>query len=249
MRLIKDICYSNYSECLLDIYLPESEKFCVFVYFHGGGLEKGDKTDVKVFAEYLVKNNVAVVSANYRMYPNAKYPEYILDSAKCVSWVFENISNYGKCEGIYVGGSSAGAYISMLLCFDKTYFAQYNIMPTDIAGYIHDAGQPTVHFNVLRERKIDSRRVIVDESAPIYHVGTETNYSKMLFIVSDNDMENRFEQTMLMQSTLKHFGFVADVKIMHGNHCKYINKKDENEESIFGRIIYSYINKWKKESE
>ena len=41
MRLIKDICYSNYSECLLDIYLPESEKFCVFVYFHGGGLEGG----------------------------------------------------------------------------------------------------------------------------------------------------------------------------------------------------------------
>ena len=247
MKKIENIKYSDCPECLLDIYLPDSEKFSTFVYFHGGGLENGDKTDANVLAEYLVKHNVAVVSANYRMYPKAKYPDYIEDAAKCVCWTIENIKDYGSCDDIYVGGSSAGAYISMLLCFDKKYLSKYNILPTDIAGYIHDAGQPTSHFNVLREKGIEPKRVIVDETAPLYHIGAEENYSQMMFIVSDNDMESRLEQTMLTKSTLKRFGYDADVKIMHGNHCEYVGKENENGESILGEIIYSYIDMWKKE--
>lgn len=246
MKIIKDIVYGNFNECKLDIYLPENDKFNVFVYFHGGGLEAGDKSDAEVLAEYLVKKNTAVVSANYRMYPSAVFPEYITDAARCISWVFDNIKNYGKCDKIYVGGSSAGAYISMLLCFDKTYLDRYGLSTTDIAGYIHDAGQPTSHFNVLRERGIDTKRVIVDETAPLYYVGMQKNYSKMAFVVSDNDMECRYEQIMLMQSTLKHFGYKADIEIMHGKHCQYVKKKNDDGESILGKLIYKYINMWEK---
>lgn len=48
------------------------------------------------------------------------------------------------------GGSSAGGYISQMLCFDKTWLSKHGIKATDISGFIHDAGQPTCHFNVLR---------------------------------------------------------------------------------------------------
>ena len=57
----------------------------------------------------------------------------------------------------------------------------------------------------------DSRRVIVDESAPLYHIGTQKEHSPMRFIVSDNDMENRLEQTELVLSTLKHFEYVFNI--------------------------------------
>lgn len=247
MKIIKDISYAEYDECQLDIYLPDNDLFSVFVYFHGGGLESGDKIEANVLAKYLVKHNIAVVSANYRMYPSAKFPEYVEDAAKCVSWTIENINNYGSCKDIYIGGSSAGGYISMLLCFDKKYLSQYKIMSTDITGYIHNAGQPTAHFNVLREKGIDTRRVIVDETAPLYHIDSEGDYSKMIFIVSDNDMENRLEQIMLTQSTLKHFGYDVDVKVIHGCHCEYVEKENDKGESILGKIIYSYIDMWKKD--
>ena len=81
-------------------------------------------------------------------------------------------------------------------------YKKENIDPLKINGYIHDAGQPTVHFNVLKEKGIDSRRVIINEDAPLYYVGIEKEYPRMLFIVSTNDLENRYEQTMLMLRTL-----------------------------------------------
>lgn len=244
MKILTDVCYNEKTKQLLDVYLPETEEFAVVLYFHGGGIESGDKSREKIFFEYMVSQGVAVVSANYRMYPVAKYPDFLVDAADATAWVFDNLGKYGKIKGIYVGGSSAGGYISQMLCFDKTWLSNHEIKPTDIAGFIHDAGQPTCHFNVLRERGVDTRRVIVDEAAPLYHIGEDEQYPPMLIIVSDNDMQNRYEQTMLMLSTLKHFGHSQKVqlKIMNGTHCAYVNAADQNGESVFGKIVAEFIN-------
>lgn len=246
MKKIQDICYSTHDRetLLLDVYLPEGEAFPVFVYFHGGGIEFGDKVHQAIDFEHMVKAGICVVSVNYRMYPKAKFPEFLEDVAEAVKWTFDHINEYGRAEGIYVGGSSAGGYFSQMLCFDKRYLAKHGISPLDITGFIHDAGQPTVHFNVLRERGIDSRRVIIDEMSPLYYVGMDEKYPPMLIIVSDNDMENRYEQTMLLISTLKHFGHTApevEFKVMSGTHCSYVSGVDENGNSIFAQIVEDYI--------
>lgn len=250
MKCIKDIRYSCvYDTSLLDIYLPDKDvkNAKVFVYFHGGGLVGGDKRYAEVCAEYLTERGIAVVSANYRMYPDAKYPDFILDAAEAVAWVFDHIKEYGDYDKIYVGGSSAGGYISMMLCFDQSYLAHYGINSDSLAGYVHDAGQPTCHFNVLSERGIDPRRIIVDDSAPIYHVGTRNTSAPMLFIISDNDMVNRYEQTMMMLKTLEHFEYdlsKIQSKVMHGSHCAYVSRRDENRVSDFGKIIYEFIEQY-----
>lgn len=244
MNVISNLCYSEKSKQYLDVHLPENTEFPVMLYFHGGGLEAGDKASGKDFFDYMVSHGIAVVSANYRMYPNAKYPDFIEDAAAAVAWVFKNMGNYGKIKGIYVGGSSAGGYLSQMLCFDKTYLSRHGLNTTDITGFIHDAGQPTCHFNVLRERGIDTRRVIVDESSALYHIGADDQYPNMLVIVSDNDIENRYEQTMLLISTLKHFGHKDNVKlkIMNSTHCAYVRTADQNGENIFGKLVAEFIN-------
>lgn len=243
MKTMRDICYCEEHQQYLDVYLPDGDSFPVFVYFHGGGLECGDKTGQPVLCDYLVANGVAVVMANYRMYPQAKYPDFLRDSAKAVAWVIRHMPSYGSVNGVYVGGSSAGGYISQMLCFDRSWLSAYGVRPQDIAGFIHDAGQPTCHFNVLRERGLDTRRVIVDDSAPLYHIDASGQYPRMLIIVSDNDMENRYEQTMLLVSTLKHFGHSAGVtlKVMHGGHCAYINQVDAEGASVLGTMISDFI--------
>jgi len=245
MKSIFDICYSEESGQYLDIHLPEKDTFPVFVYFHGGGLKRGDKAAKTVFMEYLAAHGIAVVSANYRMYPNAKYPDFLEDSAEAVAWVMENMKQYGQIQGVYVGGSSAGGYISQMLCFDRRWLAKYGISPMDIAGFVHDAGQPTCHFNVLKERGIDSRRIVVDESAPLYHIGADSEYPPMLVIVSDNDIQNRYEQTVLLMSTLKHFELDKGVqmKLMNAKHCGYIKAFEENGDNVFGKLIWEFIQK------
>ena len=134
----------------------------------------------------------------------------------------------------------------MMLCFDPMWYAAYGVRPAQIAGYIHDAGQPTCHFNVLKERGIDSRRVIIDNSAPLYHIGNGTKYPPMLFIVSDNDMKNRYEQTQLVLGTLKHFKYDESkifYRLMHGKHCEYNNMLDENGHSVLGTLVAEFIAK------
>lgn len=105
--------------------------------------------------------------------------------------------------------------------------------------------QPTAHFNVLSQKEIDSRRVIVDETAPLYHVGTRDKYAPMLIIASDNDMQNRLEQTHLLISTLKHFGHEDDIHftLSHGNHCDYVGKV-ENGKSVFAQMILPFFDKY-----
>lgn len=244
MKTLLNVCYNKITEQYLDVYLPKTEEFAVVLYFHGGGIEFGDKSGEKIFFEYMVSQGIAVVSANYRMYPSAKYPDFLIDAADATAWVFENIGKYGKIKGIYVGGSSAGGYIAQMLCFDKTWLSKHEIKSIDIAGFIHDAGQPTCHFNVLRERGIDTRRIIIDDSAPLYHIGEDEQYPPMLIIVSDDDIQNRYEQTMLMLSTLKHFGHSEKVhlKVMNGKHCAYVNAVDPNGKSVFGKIVAEFIN-------
>lgn len=238
-----DIAYKD--NLALDIHLPECEEFDLFVYFHGGGLCRGDKSRAEVFAETLAKGGIATASVNYRMYPDAKYPDFIEDAACAIKWLKDNAQQWGRVKRLFVGGSSAGGYISMMLCFDKRYLGTVGMQPTDIDGYIHDAGQPTAHFNVLKELGKDSRRVIVDETAPMYFVGLEEKYAPMLFIVSDNDMFGRYEQTMLMIKTLEHFGHKETVflQLMNGKHCAYVYAADDQGISVFGKAILSFVEK------
>ena len=133
--------------------------------------------------------------------------------------------------------------MSQLLCFNKEYLAIHNINVMDIAGFVHDAGQPTAHFNVLTKSGIDGKRVIVDETAPLYYVGVDKEYPPMLIIVSDNDMFNRYEQTQLLITTLKHFGHGDKItyKLMHGNHCAYVEADTQSQENGFGKTVADFI--------
>jgi len=250
MKILENICYAKREseDLLLDIYLPRASEFSVFVFFHGGGFETGSKSSAKRFAEYLTDRGIAVVSADYRMYPNAKYPDFIEDAAQAVYWVSENINSYGKCQRMFVGGSSAGGYLSMMLCFDPRWLSAFGELKLPVAGYFHNAGQPTAHFNLLKlERGVSKKRVIVDESAPLYHVGCAKEYPPMHFVVSDNDMECRYEQTMLMLATLKHFGYDGKrigFTLAHGKHCEQDRAVDESGDNVLGKMIFEFIRKW-----
>ena len=228
----------------LDLYIPDVNGFPTFVHFHGGGLEAGDKKSMQATGEYLAAHGIAFATANYRLYPDAVYPEFIRDAAAAVAWVKKHILEYGGNDSIFVGGDSAGAYLSMMLCFDNRWLTPHRIDPAKLAGFIHDAGQPTNHYNVLREYGNDPRSIIVDEKAPLYHVGRAKEYAPMLFLVSDDDMENRYEQTMLMVSTLKHFGYdltKIELEVLSGKHCAIVKQRDESGNNVLGKRIEQFI--------
>ncbi|HHY91099.1 MAG TPA: alpha/beta hydrolase [Clostridiales bacterium] len=245
MKIIRDIAYDRFDACKLDLYLPENDEFSLLVFFHGGGLEFGDKMDETCVHQDLANHGIAVATANYRKYPDARYPEFIEDAASAVNWAFNNIKHYGNCKNIYLGGSSAGAYLAMMLCFDKKYLGRHGIDPNDIAGYIFDAAQPTTHFRILKERGMDMRKVIIDDSAPLYHVGDNPIRSPMMILVAEYDMPNRLEQTCLLYSTLRIFGYDEKkiiFRLMKGyRHIEYIHAFNANGNNVLAEIILDFI--------
>ena len=90
--------------CVLDIYYPETDKgFATLVWFHGGGLNSGNKELLDGFR----RQGFAVVSVNYRLSPKAECPAYLDDAAMAVAWTFDNICFGPFCRRIsYPDGRS-----------------------------------------------------------------------------------------------------------------------------------------------
>jgi len=226
--ILRDIPYGEEKAQVLDLFLPEqAEKMPIYIYFHGGGLGGGSKNHYGYMGEYFNQHGIAFASVEYRMYPNAKYPDYIDDCASAVRYIYDNYSD--KLSYITVGGSSAGGYLTMMLYFDKHYLK--DIPEEFIRGYVFDAGQPTTHFNLLAtERKVDGRRIVVDEAAPIYYLDKpfEGYMPQILITCCDHDMVNRMEQNRMLYIGMLHFGYdkekIQFICYENEKHCAYVNK-------------------------
>lgn len=244
MRNICDIQYGSDATRALDIHLPDAPR-ATYVFIHGGGLTGGDKADDKALFERLAAQGVATVSVNYRLIPAARFPEFIEDCAQALAWVRGNLAHYGLDGRIVLGGSSAGAYISMMLAFDRRYLAAQGIAPEDMRGFIFDAGQPTTHFELLRQRGMDEKRLIVDETAPLYHICDARPGRPLLIITAENDMPARVEQNALMRRVLLNYGYpeaLIEQHMMKGyGHCGYCGDVKPDGSFAYGDICADFI--------
>ena len=238
VKAVKNINYHN--DLFMDLFLPEQEEFFTIVHFHGGGLVEGDKGDTHQYAEHLAKQGFAVATANYSLLPDTKFPGFLEDAAEAVKFVSENISKYGKSKGLIISGQSAGAWITLMLCFNKEYLVAKNLKNSAICGWISDSGQPTSHFHILEiEKGLDPLLQRIDESAPLFYVDKNTEFSHLLLMTYEQDLQNRLEQNELLVSTIKSFNEKADVelKILDGYHCKGSSELDKDEEYPVVKII------------
>jgi hypothetical protein len=192
-----------------------------------------------------VEQGFAVATANYSLLTEAKFPRCLYDASEAIRYVMDNISKYGKSKGIIISGQSAGAWMTLMLCFNKEYLEAKNIKKSAICGFISDAGQPTSHFNILKiEKGLDPLLQRIDEAAPLYYVDKETEFSHLLLMTYENDLPNRLEQNKLLYSSIKSFNEKADVElhVLKGYHCHGSSEVDSDNEYETIKVI----KKWAK---
>lgn len=162
MRSFSDIPYvENGSNMqLLDIFLPDSDGFDTLIWFHGGGLHAGSRKNPE-YAETVTSKGCAFVSVEYRMYPDARFPDFLEDAAAAVAYTLNRLPAMGGTGKVFVSGASAGAYITMMLCMDHHYLADAGVKQEQIAGFISDSAQQCDHFKVMQELGMDGRLVRV----------------------------------------------------------------------------------------
>jgi len=106
----------------------------VLVFYHGGGWVIGDLDTHDVVCRTLANNSgCAVVSVDYRMGPEFKFPAAIEDAYAALVWVVEEAKHLRvDPERVAVGGDSAGGNIAAV-----------------VALLARDAGKPAIKFQLL----------------------------------------------------------------------------------------------------
>ena len=245
MRRFMDVQYSEYDETKVDIYLPDTDNYTTVVNFHGGGLDRGDKRSegFEEMAEGFTSAGFALASVEYRKYPSAKYPDFLLDAAKSTAFVKNFVKDYGGNGDIIIAGQSAGAWMSLMLCLNKEYLAKEGIDTDEIKGWFIDSAQPTSHFNVLMQEKgLHKRAQRIDEFAPLYYLNENSKFSKMMLLLYDNDIVCRYEQNKLFYKAVLAFNPEAKIeyRLIEGKHCSAMAQRDENGGSLYNKIFLDW---------
>lgn len=216
---MNDVPYGVHPEQVLDIRVNTAANKTV-VYIHGGGLTEGqNKTYAASFLDALEHAGYSVIAVEYRLYPKAKFPEFIHDCALALAFVKNNAQKYGYSADISVFGNSAGAYISAMLLFDTRFLSLYGLTRNDFTAFILNSPQPTTHFNVLKEQGIDPAAVHIDEASPLYFLKKGEAFPKLLLVTYLDDLPGRKEQNMMFSKTLELFGVEHTFEILAGEHC------------------------------
>jgi acetyl esterase/lipase len=139
----RDLAYGDDPRARLDLYVPEglTAPAPVILFFYGGSWQSGSKDIYRAFGQaFASAGNVAAV-ADYRLYPQVKYPAFIEDGAQALRFVHERIADYGgEPARLFLSGHSAGAYIAAMLACDPTYLGDARFDPAWIRGVIGIAG-------------------------------------------------------------------------------------------------------------
>ena len=110
------------SQLKMDIYYPqekkETDKFPIFLYYHGGGWRYGDrKRDVPLCTvQFLLDRGIAFVSVDYRVLQHGFNGSHILeDTFDAIHFLKANGHKYQlDSQKIVVSGNSAGGHLAMM---------------------------------------------------------------------------------------------------------------------------------------
>lgn len=111
--------YKKTEDCSIrmDIYY-QVKAAPVIVYLHGGGMIFGSRRDLtEVQVEYFKTAGFNVISIDYRLAPETKLEEIVQDVRDAIVWIKTRTSEWYDMdtERLFLMGSSAGGYLSVLL--------------------------------------------------------------------------------------------------------------------------------------
>lgn len=128
----------------LDVYRPAGPTtgpVPVVVFFYGGSWKRGNRAQYAFIGHQLARQGALAIVADYRTFPSAVFPGFVMDAAGAVAWARQHAAEYGgDPQRLFVAGHSAGAQIAALIGTDAGYLAPHGLRPRDLAGVIGLSG-------------------------------------------------------------------------------------------------------------
>lgn len=189
-------------EIPLKIYTSnKSEKMPAIVFIHGGGFLGGSTKTVENSCKYLAeKIQGVVVSVDYRLCPEHRFPQGLHDCFDTVKWIYENADelNVNK-NAIGVSGDSAGGNLSAVCSLMdrdlKTNMVKFQglIYPTvmmskkEVEDYRFDINLYNIKHN---HELINNSIMMLTNFPPI----------SLLYLNNDEEMDNPYVSPLLAEN-------------------------------------------------
>ena len=220
------IAYGDDPRQKLDVYVPRHplENAPVVVFFYGGSWNSGSRSDYSFVGEALASRGVVAVLADYRLYPQVRYPLFLEDGAKAVAWTHDHIHRFsGDPQRLYLMGHSSGAYSVAMLALDPGLLGAVGMSPHDLRGWIGLAGP----YDFLPIQNPDVRPVFFwpdspPQSQPINHVSRGAPPA-LLMASRDDDLVNPTRNTGGLARKLRQAGVpVQDFYFARTGHATLV---------------------------
>ncbi|MDA0341939.1 MAG: alpha/beta hydrolase [Proteobacteria bacterium] len=136
------IAYGDLGRQKLDIYRPSQPNGddAIIVFIYGGSWRMGNRADYRFVAQPFAAAGYTTVIPDYRLYPQARFPDFVRDIAAALAWIQREMVGKGKPPRIVLVGHSAGAHTAALLALDRRYLEAEGLSPDIIKGWVGLAG-------------------------------------------------------------------------------------------------------------
>jgi acetyl esterase/lipase len=214
-RVMRDLAYSVDPRHKLDLYVPNglTSPAPMVLYLYGGSWQWGSKATYRFLGQALASAGIIVAVADYRLYPQVKYPAFVEDSAEAFRFVRTRAAEFGGDPArLFLAGHSAGAYNAMLLAADRRYLSDEE--RAAIRGIVGIAGP--YDFLPLKDPALidmfggDS----VLETQPIGYV--DRKLCPMLLVHGSGDMVVHPRNVRRMAKKLREFGTEVETREFEG---------------------------------
>jgi acetyl esterase/lipase len=213
----------------LNLYRPaQLGKYPAIVVIHGGGWQSGDPGNNFEFSQYMAAQGYSVLSIDYRLAPEYKYPAQIEDVRTAIDYIREHADELEvDVNRIALMGRSAGAHLAMLAAFAP------DAPPVRaIVNYYGPVNLTTGYQDPPNPDPIDSRKLLRDflggtpaELPDLYKQASPWNYVNRslppsLLIYGQRDRVVQFKFGRRLSEQLKKTGNqVAFIEIPWAEHA------------------------------
>lgn len=185
----------------------------VLVFVHGGSWASGDPYAYDFIGRNFAERGFVALVAGYRLFPGARYPAMLEDTAAAIGWAHANAAKLGgNPNRIWLVGHSAGAYNVVQTALDPQWLAAEGVPQHVIAGVIGLAGPYDFHpFD--KESTINSFGHASDplSTQPVNHVRADA--PPMLLIHGERDETVRMRHSRALARGLAGAGAKVETAI------------------------------------
>ncbi|HET7794970.1 MAG TPA: alpha/beta hydrolase [Rhizobacter sp.] len=226
--LTEGVAYGPLPRQKLDVYRPTVAAppggWPVAVFFYGGSWNWGDRAEYRFVGEALASRGVLTLVADYRLYPEVRYPSFLEDSAQAVAYGLREAGRLGgNPKRVFAVGHSAGAYNAAMLALDDRWLSGTGQSPAALAGWVGLAGP----YEFLPISNPNAQPVF---NHPNYPPGTQpiayANHSArpvFLGAARDDNLVDPQRNTAAMATRLQAAGAPVALKLYDGvNHVTLV---------------------------